>query len=127
MTDPEHTPKYLDLETETEMFEALARDLAAMPARIRRARQLAQDADDKAAERWAANRAELAGHRAAIEELSARQTAEHEARKKELAVQRAELAERERAADEKFQRGEAQIRMAEMRAADLGNRERRSA
>jgi len=62
----EHTPKYLDLETETAMLEALARDLAAMPARIKRAREIAQEADDKAKERWAVNVPSSPGTRRAL-------------------------------------------------------------
>jgi chromosome segregation ATPase len=120
MTDPEHTP--MDPAAEAALLEQLANDLRAMPARIKRARQLAQEADDQAKERWAANRAELAGHRAAIEELTAQQVGEHEARKKELAAQRAELAERERELAAERQRVVERERWVEHRAADMQRR-----
>jgi hypothetical protein len=118
----EHTPKYLDLEAETEMLEALARDLAAMPARIKRAREIAQEADDKAKERWAVNRAELAGHKAGLDELSARQQEEHSARLQEITRREAALAERERALDAERQRIIERERWIEHRAADLSAR-----
>jgi chromosome segregation ATPase len=76
----------------------------------------------------AANRAkgELVAERVAHEHALANATARHqqecEARRRELRAQESDLAERERAADEKFRRGEAALHAAENKAADLRNR-----
>jgi hypothetical protein len=103
MTEPEHTP--MDPEAEAAMLEALRRDVNALPARISRARQIARGAEDAAKAAQLAHHGALAAHRVAMDEVTARQVAEHEARKKELAVQSAELAERERSLETESRRG----------------------
>jgi hypothetical protein len=116
------TTEHMDLEAEAAMLEALVRDVHALPGRISRARQIAQEADAKAKAAELAHHGALSAHRLAMDEVTARQVVEHESRKRELAVQSAELAERERAVEEKDQRATARLRDAENRAADLSNR-----
>jgi predicted glycoside hydrolase/deacetylase ChbG (UPF0249 family) len=125
MSDPEHTP--MDPEAEAAMLEALARDLAAMPARIKRAREVEQTAIDAANKQRGQLALERQEHDRFIDDSTAKHQAKCAERERELRVRESALAERERAADEKFQRGVAMIRTAEARAADLGNRERSSA
>lgn len=71
--------------------------------------------------------AELAGHKAGLDELSAGQQAEHSARLQEITRRGAALAERERALEAERQRVEARERWVEQRAADLSNRLRGAA
>jgi hypothetical protein len=107
---------------ETEMFEALARDVAAMPARIKRAREAAQAAQDEANQRRGQLAAERAGHMAAIDEADAAHRARCAERERDLQRREAAVTELAREAEEKTRRAEATMRMAEMRAADLSNR-----
>jgi hypothetical protein len=73
-------------------------------------------------EQRAARERELADHQHTLANLTAKHQAECEARKKELAVQAAHLAERERVVEEKDQRATARLRDAENRAKDLSAR-----
>jgi uncharacterized protein (DUF3084 family) len=66
-------------------------------------------------------------HQNALAELSARQVAEHEARKRELAGRESNLAEREHQLANDRQRVEARDRAIESRAADLAQRYRGAA
>jgi hypothetical protein len=103
---------------ETEMLEALRRDVNALPARLKRVRDLEREVNDR-------EKAAAAAHHGAMVELDGL-TAAHEAKCAErehgLANREAALVERERTVEEKAQRAEATMRMAEMRAADLSNR-----
>ena len=126
MSDPEHTST-MDSAAEAEMFDAIERDLKAMRARLGRARRIVQEHDATAVQRQAAAAGDLARHRVEKDKVTAVCEAKCAELLRGVAARESAVVERERAADEKYQRGEAQIRMAEMRAADLGNRERRSA
>jgi hypothetical protein len=109
-------------EHETEMFEALARDLAAMPARIKRARETAQAAVDAGNRQLGDNAAREAAHRLEIDALTEKHKAKCAERERGLAARETALVERERVAEEKFRRGEAALHAAESKAADLRNR-----
>ncbi len=106
----------------TEVIQDLNRELAAMPARIERARKAVRDFEDTAEERKAQLAAELNAHKAAMDAVSAQQRAEHEARLKELRLLEAGLAIRERALAEEKQRIAAAQLAIEQRSADLSAR-----
>ena len=117
MTDTEHD----------ELFEQLANDLRAMPARIKRAKEIEQQAVDAANRARGAQIAERAGHQAAIDEADAAHRAKCAEREHGLANREAAVSERERQVEVERQRVVERERWVEHRAADLTNRLRGAA
>jgi hypothetical protein len=82
----------------------------------------ARDAREALAREQAGMAVARVEHEHALANATSRHQQECEARRRELRAQESDLAERERAVDEKSQRAEATMRAVEMRAADLSNR-----
>jgi hypothetical protein len=119
MTEVKH---YMDAETEAETLTALARDLAAMPARIARAREMEREATDKAAAAQEVHRVEAAAHAAAIDEAVARHKAEVAKREREIVNRENALIIREREVQGEWARVSAKEHAVNNRALDLNNR-----
>lgn len=109
----------MDLETETEMLETLARDLAAMPARISRARQIAQDAENKATAAETGYQVERGAHQAALDEAMEKHKAAIAKDKDEIARAHAAIAVERRELAEERSRVSLRESAAEQRAAFL--------
>jgi uncharacterized protein (DUF3084 family) len=113
--------------TETEMLEALANDLRALPARLARAREIEREADAKAKLAEAKHAVVLSAHQTELDRLSDKHKAECADRDRVLRGREAALVAREREVAERDQRATARMRDAENRAADLTNRLRGAA
>jgi hypothetical protein len=115
---------YMDPESEAETLTALARDLAAMPARLKRAREMERDATDKATAAVEAHRVEAAAHQAAIAEAESAHREKCAKDKDEIARARAAVETERRELHAERLRIIDREKWVEHRAADLGQRAR---
>jgi DNA repair protein RadC len=79
-------------------------------------------ANDRATQEAAGHAAEKAAHQKALSDLTAKQVAEHEARRREISNRESALVVAQREVQAERQRIAARERDVERRAADLGNR-----